>query len=119
MKRIVMLLLLALPMLQVAAKSISADDRIIMRTSMTDFKIIKLQLANLQKSRTQVTVESLAGEKLLEEVIVKHNGYQTNLNLKELPNGRYILKVTNADGENLRQVLVVSANGVQFSDVTE
>jgi hypothetical protein len=119
MKRIALLLLLALPMLQAAAKSPITDGKIILETTVTDFKVIKLHLANLQKAKTQVTVESLSGEKLLEEVIEKHNGYQANLNLKDLPNGRYILKVTTADGENLRQVLVVNAKGVVCSDVTE
>ena len=77
---------------------------------------LEITLANLQKTRTTVKLENLDLDKLVYSDIVRnHNGYSYNLNLNNLPNGRYLLSVTKNNAVR-QQVLVIADHGVMCSD---
>ncbi len=95
-----------------------ADAELIARTSVLDGKFVKVQLINLEKLTTTLTVQSLTGEQTFyQKNIRKHNGFVTKLNLEDLPKGRYVLKVEQAD-ESLTQVILIDDNGVRISEFT-
>lgn len=115
MKRLFMSLALALPMLQLLA-TLPIEN--VLLSTRVDERALVVQLANLQKEKTVLTLESLdSRETFHEQVINDHNGYSARLNLNELPKGRYILRVKQGDS-SLRQVLVVDQNSILCSKVT-
>ena len=114
MKRLLMSLALALPMLQLLA---TPPIENVLLTTKVDERSLVVHIANLQKEKTLITLESLdSRETFHEQVINDHNGYSARLNLNELPKGRYILRVKQGNG-SLRQVLVVDQNSILCSKI--
>ena len=114
MKRLLMSLALALPMLQLLA-TLPIED--VLLSTRVDERSLVVQLANLQKEKTVLTLESLdSRETFHEQVINDHNGYSARLNLNEMPKGRYILRVKQGNG-SLRQVLVIDQHSILCSKV--
>ena len=114
MKRLLMSLALALPMLQLLATP--PIENVVLSTRV-DERALVVQLANLQKEKTVLTLESLdSRETFHEQVINDHNGFYARLNLNELPKGRYILRVKQGNG-SLRQVLVVDQHSILCSKI--
>ena len=114
MKRLLMSLALALPMLQLLA-TLPIEN--VLLSTRVDERALVVQLANLQKEKTVLTLESLdSRETFHEQVINDHNGYSARLNLNEMPKGRYILRVKQGNG-SLRQVLVIDQHSILCSKV--
>ena len=114
MKRLLMSLALALPMLQLLA-TLPIEN--VLLSTRVDERSLVVQLANLQKEKTVLTLESLdSRETFHEQVINDHNGYSARLNLNEMPKGRYILRVKQGNG-SLRQVLVIDQHSILCSKV--
>ncbi len=114
MKRLLMSLALALPMLQLLA-TLPIEN--VLLSTRVDERSLVVQLANLQKEKTVLTLESLdSRETFHEEVIHDHNGYSARLNLNEMPKGRYVLRVKQGNG-SLRQVLVIDQHSILCSKV--
>ena len=114
MKRLLMSLALALPMLQLLA-TLPIEN--VLLSTRVDERALIVQLANLQKEKTVLTLESLdSRETFHEQVINDHNGYSARLNLNEMPKGRYILRVKQGNG-SLRQVLVIDQHSILCSKV--
>ena len=67
-----------------------------------DAKSIALQLANLQKYRTQIAVQDLAGKLWYSEYVEREDGFAQKLDLSALPDGAYICFVKNRAGEYTR-----------------
>ncbi|MBK9489845.1 MAG: hypothetical protein IPO07_14535 [Haliscomenobacter sp.] len=115
MKRLIMSLALALSMLQLLATP-PIIENVLMNTSVDDRSLV-VHLANLQKEKTSITLESLdSRETYHEQNITAHNGYMTRLNLSKLPKGRYILRVKQESG-SLRQVLVIDQHSILCSKI--
>jgi hypothetical protein len=115
MKRLIMSLALALSMLQLLATP-PIIENVILNTKIEDRSLL-VHLANLQKEKTSLSLESLDNREIYHELnITAHNGYMTRLNLSKLPKGRYILKVKQESG-SLRQVLVVDQNSILCSKI--
>lgn len=122
MKRITKLfLLLSLTMATTFAMANTvlpeATGKVIIRTKTVGEKAVRVHLANLQQSVTVVKLENIAGDEFFKEVVKNHNGYAADLNLNAVPEGRYVLKVTQ-DGEEWAQVIRVDNNGIYLSKVT-
>jgi hypothetical protein len=114
MKRLLMSLALALPMLQLLA-TLPIEN--VLLSTRVDERSLVVQLANLQKEKTVLTLESLdSRETFHEQVINDHNGYSARLNLNEMPKGRYILRVKQGNG-SLRQVLVIDQHSILCSKI--
>ena len=114
MKRLLMSLALALPMMQLLA-TLPIEN--VLLSTRVDERSLVVQLANLQKEKTVLTLESLdSRETFHEQVINDHNGYSARLNLNEMPKGRYILRVKQGNG-SLRQVLVVDQHSILCSKI--
>lgn len=108
-----------MPLLLAATPGADTPNNLIVRTFVVGSKVVKLHLANLQKSPTKVTLETLTGKEIYAQTIVNRNGYQIDLNLDGLAEGRYVLKVLNGTAEPLRQVVVVDDAGVLCSQFTK
>lgn len=115
MKRLIMSLALALSMLHLMATPPIIEN--VLLNTKVDERALIVQLANLQKEKTFLTLESLdSKETFHQQVITDHNGYTARLNLYELPTGRYILRVKQGSG-SIRQVVVIDQNSILCSKV--
>lgn len=59
--------------------------------------LLKLRLANLQRKTTYVRLADMDGYNYFEETVQDHNGFSTLLNLRKVPNGRYIIQAKQDD----------------------
>lgn len=79
--------------------------------------VVILQLYNLQKVNTKVSIQSLDGKTtFFSDHIRKHNGYIRKINLEDLADGRYKIEVEQ-DEKSMTQVVLVRDNKVQLSSV--
>jgi len=77
---------------------------------------LEVKLANLEQEVTKISLTNLDQDKLyFSDVVRKHNGYSWNINLDQLPEGRYLLSVDKGDTLR-RQVLLKTATGLMCSD---
>jgi hypothetical protein len=83
-------------------------------TETIDYKAIKVRLINLQKETTVVQIEDMSGTEYYRRVIKDHNGFARRLDLNDLDNGRYMLKVKQEDKEWV-QVVLVEENTIRMS----
>ena len=75
MKRLLLSLALALPMLQLLATNPPLIENVLMNTNVEDRSLV-VRLANLQKEKTVLTLESLDGQEVYHEQVIKdHNGF--------------------------------------------
>ena len=79
-------------------------------------KQIKVLLVNMMKVPTKVTITSMEGERILYEMVRDHNGYSFDIDLSQLPNGRYLLEVSQKDEER-SQVIRIDNGKVLLSEV--
>jgi len=115
MKRLLLSLALALPMLQMLATPPTIEN-VLVNTKVEDRSLL-VQLANLQKEKTVLTFEGLDNREVYHEQIINdHNGFMARLNLNDLPKGRYVLKIRQGTSV-LRQVVVVDPNSIMCSKV--
>ncbi len=110
-----LLMSISLPAFATAPVSVP-ESHIIMKTEAIDANTIKVLLANLEWERTKLTIESLSGKTYYVDNIVKHRGYLLKLDVEDLPNGRYLLKVSQ-DDEMISQVIVVRDKAILLSKV--
>ncbi len=90
---------------------------ILLKLAHVEGKILRINLANLQKERTVVQLTNLKGDNFFTKVIRKHNGFFSKINLNELPKGRYVLSVKQSD-QLISQVIVIEDNGVKLSAIS-
>lgn len=109
-----MSLLLALPLMATADNLPNPD--LIVRSTVKEGKVIKLQLANLLQTPTTISIESMNGEPFYSRTIRKHNGFNLQLDLGYIPQGRYLLRVAQED-ESRVQVVVITADRVLLSEM--
>lgn len=87
------------------------------KTKVVKDKVIKLTLTNLNQETTRVFLTDLREEtEFFVKRVRNHNGYSKALDLRELPNGRYLLKVQNKSGMQ-QQIVLIRDNMMITSDV--
>lgn len=108
-----LLLLAAMPFFAQANPNPS-DSEAIVKTEV-DGKILVVNLANLQGKTAKLEITSL-GEKVeyYRQWVQDHNGFAQRLNLKQLPQGRYLLKVKH-DGDTVQRVVKVDETRIWVS----
>ncbi len=94
------------------------DKGMIINVDQVADKQFVLHLANLEKQVTLIQIEDLKGRVYFNERVRNHNGYARKINLKKIPEGRYILSIKQ-DQKNFAQVMVVQDNKVVFSKMKE
>ena len=116
MKRIFFLaaLLLGILTMPVFAQAATPEGKILVKVAPKEGKILKINLANLQKEKTVVQLKNLEGSTYFTKVVRNHNGFLRLLNLSQLPKGRYVLSVRQND-EIITQVVVIDEKGLQLS----
>lgn len=60
---------------------------------------LTLHLANLQQETTVLRILDFDGATYLRKTITEHNGYALDINLEDLPEGRYLLRVNQKDSQ--------------------
>jgi len=70
-------------------------DQMIMRTDHLEANTISLQLANLEKRRTKVSLIDLSGHTWYKEHVWGSNGYFKSIDLNATPDGTYLLIAQN------------------------
>lgn len=120
MKRISLFLALCLAMssFAFATTTNSADEDPIIRVQPVEKKAFKVHLANLQKETTRVVLTNLNGTTFFKETIRKHNGYAKKFDLDKMPQGRYLLKVSQG-GEDHTKVIYLDEDTMRISGVTK
>lgn len=96
------------------AMSAPDTDPLITRSSIDGYSL-QLGLANLEGVRTEVTLTGLDnGDIFYRQLVKKHNGFRSGLDLSDLTAGRYLITVTK--GETVRrQVILKTEAGVMCS----
>ena len=92
----------------------SPTDIIHLCTQAVEAKKVAVQVANLAEKTTQIRLESAYGKVYYQEYIRKHNGHRALLDLGQLPEGRYILSVSQK-GETKSQVIRITEGRVMVS----
>ena len=84
--------------------------------STTDGHQLTLRLYNLEQKTAEVEITPLTNgtDVLYAEQVKAHNGFAQQINLSELPNGRYLLTVKHEE-QTYRQVVRVTPAGVIVS----
>ncbi len=110
------LALMTAPMWANDVAPITTSD-ILVTAKITTGKTISLKVANLQMEKTSIRITDMKGDNTFYRDFVKdHNGYGRNLNLSDLPSGKYMLTVKQKD-EKVRQIIVVKDSYVLLSNV--
>lgn len=119
MKRIFFLaaLLLGAMSMPAIAQAAPPESKVIVNVVPKEGKVLKINLANLQKERTVLHLKDLKGSTYFTKVIRRHNGFLRHLNLSELPKGKYVLSVSHND-QLISQVVVIGENGLQLSAIS-
>jgi|APTNR8051073442_1049403.scaffolds.fasta_scaffold01126_7 hypothetical protein len=119
MKRIFFLaaLLLGVLTMPVFAQAANPESKILVKVAPKEGKILKINLANLQKEKTVVQLKNLEGSTYFTKVVRNHNGFLRQLNLSQLPKGRYVLSVSQND-EVISQVVVIDEAGLKLSAIS-
>lgn len=88
-----------------------------LKSHVVENNVVVVQLYNLQQEATKVSIQSLDGKTtFFRENIRNHNGYIRKINLEELADGRYVIKV-NQNDESRTQVVLIRDHKVQLSSV--
>jgi len=119
MKRIFFLaaLLLGILTMPVLAQAATPEGKILVKVVPIEGKVLKVNLANLQQTKTVVQLKDLNGNTHYSNVIRNHNGFLRLLNLSQLPKGKYVLSVSQND-KVISQVVVVDEDGLKLSAIT-
>ena len=101
-----------------ASPAAVSPGEITFKTRTVDNKSIAIQLYNLDKEKTTVQVQDREGNVYYQKRINNHNGFSMLLDLKQLPEGSYILQVNREDGA-MSQVVRVTETGLLLSQIVE
>lgn len=89
---------------------------VIAKTKLIKEKTIELRLANLEKQYTYVSITDMKGKSVyFSEGVKNHNGFLKAINVRNLPNGSYLIKVK-SKGEELNQIFKIKGEYVYFSN---
>lgn len=118
MKRIFFLAALLLGVMSMPyAHAAPPGGEILWKVVAKEGKVLKVNLANLQQVKTVVQLKDLKGSSYFTRVVRNHNGFLRLLNLSQLPEGKYVLSVSQSD-EVISQVVVVDEDGLKLSAIS-
>lgn len=92
---IITLILAIVTSFALTAFAYEGRGRIIIRVEQSGFNAIDVQLANLQKERTEVNITDVKGKIWFQEYAWGVHGYAKSLKLEVMPPGEYILLIRN------------------------
>lgn len=96
--------------------TITTPPNVILKSKLIKHKTIELRLANLEKKYTYVTITDMKGELIyFSEGVKNHNGFTRAININNLIDGKYIIKVR-TNGEEYRQIIQLDGEAVWFSN---
>ncbi len=88
---------------------------IIAKTKLVKEKTIQIQLANLEKKFTKVSITDMKGKLIyFSEGVKDHNGFSKAINIKNLMDGNYLIEVK-GKGKALKQIFQIKGEQVYFS----
>ena len=93
------------------------DGNFMMNLTQADDNTVVLYMANLQQETTAVELTDLEGNTYFTRYIKNHNGYSLKVDLEAVPQGRYILHVTQKDTQKT-QVIYKGEDKLLISQVS-
>ena len=84
--------------------------KMIVRIEQKDGKAIHVQLANLQKKRTKVSISDVNGREWFSEYAWGVYAYAKNLNLNGMPAGEYVLLIKNKEERHIQAFTKTKSN---------
>lgn len=95
--------------------SILSNTKVLVKTKLVKKGTFQLQMANLNGKYTYVSLTNINGSRIyFSEGVRKSEDYLRNINIKNLTDGNYLLKVT-SNGEVFNQVIKVKGKEILFS----
>ena len=94
------------------------DDDVRITVKPLEGKAFSLHVANLQQQSAKIEISDLDGNVYFEAYVNKHNGYARKIDLNQLENGKYVLRVKQ-NGINYSRVMVVKDQSILFSQVNQ
>lgn len=110
MKKLLMLLAACLmvmgtaPNLHANAYPIPGSKMIVRITKGDAVKMLNVQVANLQKERTQVCLQDMDGKIWFSDYVLREAAYAKKFNLNGMPDGDYLFFVSNKRGSHLQMI---------------
>ena len=105
MKKYFSIAIMALAILWCTALSAAPGPvKLLLKTQTVENTHLVVHLANLRQLDTEVTLTDLTGGVFTRQTVTDHNGYSFNLDLRQVPAGRYLLTVTQK-GQTIKQVV--------------
>lgn len=96
-----------------------ATGNLQVHTKVVNENMIKVQLYNLQQARTSIELTDMTQRvTYFSAHISKHNGFSRILDLSDLPDGRYIIKVRSGDA-SMKQVMKIQDGQILLSEFSE
>ena len=118
MKRSLFYAVLAVLMLPTLAFS-PIEENLQARTKVIENTKVQVQLYNLQEQRTTFEITDMEEEvSYYKTTISKHNGFAKILDVSELSDGRYLLKVDNGT-TTLKEIMKVDDKRILLSGFSE
>lgn len=104
----------------VSATTSDVDPEFTLYVKAVKERTVEVALLNLQKEKTDITIQSLDGKRTFySNTIKQHNGFRKRLNFRNLDYGKYLL-VVEQNGEKRTQVIVLDdKNGMLLSDISK
>jgi Mor family transcriptional regulator len=95
--------------------TILSNTKVLVKTKLVKKGTFQLQIANMDGKYTYVSLTDLNGNRIyFSEGINKRESYLKNINIKNLTDGKYILKVT-SNGETIYQIIKIKSENILFS----
>jgi hypothetical protein len=96
----------------------AAPAKMLVKVQQPESGVIMLHLANLQQINTTITLHDLEGTSYFRQQVNKHNGYSLKMSLSEVPDGRYIMRIHQANGQEVSQIIYKSEDQLLLSQLT-
>ena len=97
--------------------TILLNTKVLVKTKLVKRGTFQLQMANLDGKYTYVSLTNLDGSRIYySEGVDKTESYVRNININNLTDGKYLLKVT-SKGEVLNQVIKLDGDTIYFSNL--
>lgn len=99
--------------------NVTTPAKILVKVHQPESGVLMLQLANLQRVNTTITLHDLEGNSYFRQQVSDHNGYLLRMQVSELPTGRYIMRIKQTNGKEVSQIIYKSEDQLLLSQLTK
>ena len=102
----------------VNATPVSESVKMILKVQKQDANSLKVQIANLQKQYTLISISDFNGKQWFAKAVSRENGFAKKLNVAELPAGNYVISIANRS-ETLARAFAKTADDLAIYESPE